>query len=317
MMPIIQKVPVESLLEELTPDIFIRPTHNIGNQIYIFNGNTKPALMKEVGRLRELSFREAGGGSGKPTDIDEFDLGEKPYKQLIVWNPTDKEIVGGYRFQLCSESVLPDGTFHLSTTEIFQFTEKLIHDYFPYTIELGRSFVQPQYQPSAENRKGLFSLDNLWDGLGALVLLYPDIRYFFGKVTMYTHFNRNARDMILGFMHHFFPDSEHLVNIPNAIAPETDCTAFLQQLEGLSYKEGHRLLNQHVRELGENIPPLFNSYMNLSPSMRTFGTAINHHFGDVEETGIMVTIEDIYPSKKDRHIKSYLDYIAGAMDAEQ
>jgi hypothetical protein len=317
MMPIIQKVPLENLLEELTEDIFVRPTNNIGNHIYIFDGNSKPALMQEVGRLREWSFREAGGGSGKPTDIDEFDLGEKPYKQLIVWNPEDKEIVGGYRFQLCEDARKNDGSFHLSTTEIFEFSHLLKERYFPYTIELGRSFVQPQYQPSAENRKGLFSLDNLWDGLGALVVIYPHIQYFFGKVTMYTHFNRTARDLILCFMHHYFPDKENLVKVPSPVVNETDCSAFLTEIANLPYKDGHRLLNQKVRELGENIPPLFNSYMNLSPSMRTFGTAINHHFGDVEETGIMVNIEDIYPSKKDRHIKSYLDYIAGAMDAGQ
>ncbi len=142
MLPIINKVPLESLLEELTADIFIRPTNNIGNHIYIFDGNEKPALMKEVGRLREWSFREAGGGSGKPTDIDEFDLGEKPYKQLIVWNPEDNEIVGGYRFQICNEALRSDGKFHLSTTEIFTFSETLKSKYFPYTIELGRSFVK-------------------------------------------------------------------------------------------------------------------------------------------------------------------------------
>lgn len=315
MLPIINKVPVERLLEELTADIFIRPTNNIGNHIYIFDGNEKPELMQEVGRLREWSFREAGGGSGKATDIDEFDLGDKPYKQLIVWNPEDKEIVGGYRFQLCCEAKRPDGSFHLSTTEIFDFSDTLKEHYFPFTIELGRSFVQPRYQPSAENRKGLFSLDNLWDGLGSLVVIYPQIRYFFGKVTMYTHFNRTARDLILCFMHHYFPDREHLVKVPNPVITETDCSQLMADIADLPYKDGHRLLNLKVRELGENIPPLFNSYMNLSPSMRTFGTAINHHFGDVEETGIMVNIEDIYPSKKDRHIKSYLDYIAGTMDA--
>lgn len=316
MQPIIDKVPVENLLEELTADIFIRPTNNIGNHIYIFDGNNKPALMQEVGRLREWSFRQAGGGSGKPTDIDKFDVGSKPYKQLIVWNPEDKEIVGGYRFQLCGEALQNDGSFHLSTTEIFEFSEKLKLDYFPHTIELGRSFVQPQYQPSAENRKGLFSLDNLWDGLGSLVVIYPEIRYFFGKVTMYTDFNRTARDLILCFMHHYFPDHESLISVPHPVKTETDCRDFLKEITNLPYKDGHRLLNQKVRELGENIPPLFNSYMNLSPTMRTFGTAINHHFGDVEETGIMVTIEDIYPSKKDRHVKSYLDYISGIIDAE-
>ena len=315
MLPIIDPIPEEILLNELSADIFIRPTNNIGNEIYIFDGNTKPALMQEVGRLREWSFREAGGGSGKPTDIDEFDLGEHAYKQLIVWNPEDRKIVGGYRFQLCENARQPDGSFHLSTTEIFEFSEKLKDNYFPHTIELGRSFVQPQYQPSAENRKGLFSLDNLWDGLGALVVLYPHVHYFFGKVTMYADFNRTARDLILSFMHQYFPDQEKLVNVPNAVVYETDCSSFIKEINGLPYKDGHRLLNQKVRELGENIPPLFNSYMNLSPSMRTFGTAVNHHFGDVEETGIMVNIEDIYPSKKDRHVKSYLDYISGTMDA--
>lgn len=309
MQPIIEKVDRSLIQQELTPDIFVRPTNNIGNHIYIFSGHQKPNLMKEVGRLREVSFRMAGGGSGKDCDIDEFDTGDHCYKQLIVWNPVDNEVVGGYRFQLCSEARQPDGIYHLSTTEIFNFSETLQRDYFPFTIELGRSFVQPQYQPSAENRKGLFSLDNLWDGLGALVLLYPEIRYFFGKVTMYTDFNREARDLILCFMHHYFPDPDRLVTVNHPISIDTDCTEFISEIKDKPYKEGHHLLNLRVRALGENIPPLFNSYMNLSPTMRTFGTAINSHFGDVEETGIMVTIADIYPSKKDRHIRSYEEYL--------
>lgn len=309
MEPIIDKVDRNELLAELTSDIYIRPTNNIGNDIYIFDGNHKPALMREVGRLREVSFRMAGGGSGHASDIDEFDLGPHAYKQLIVWNPKDQEIVGGYRFILCRDAKLNDGSYHLSTTEIFQYSETLKTNYFPNTIELGRSFVQPEYQPSAENRKGLFSLDNLWDGLGALVVLYPDILYFFGKVTMYPDFNVEARDKILCFMHYFFPDKENLIAIANPLKPKTDCTEFLNSLQGLTYKEGHHVLNQIVRSLNENIPPLFNSYMNLSPTMKTFGTAINHHFGDVEETGIMVTIADIYSSKKDRHVQSYLEYL--------
>lgn len=309
MQPIIEKVDRSLIQQELTPDIFVRPTNNIGNHIYIFSGHQKPNLMKEVGRLREVSFRMAGGGSGKDCDVDEFDTGEHCYKQLIVWNPVDNEVVGGYRFQLCSDARQPDGSYHLSTTEIFNFSEALQRDYFPYTIELGRSFVQPQYQPSAENRKGLFSLDNLWDGLGALVLLYPEIRYFFGKVTMYTDFNREARDLILCFMHHYFPDPDRLVTVPHPITIDTDCSEFIAEIKDKPYKEGHHLLNLRVRALGENIPPLFNSYMNLSPTMKTFGTAINSHFGDVEETGIMVTIADIYPSKKDRHIRSYEEYL--------
>ena len=302
MEPIIDKIDRNLLKQELTPRHFVRFTNSGINEIYIFNGNAAPSLMRELGRLRELSFRKAGGGTGKSLDVDEFDTGKYAYNQLIVWNPVDEEIIGGYRFIIVPDSKDANGYYHLSTSEIVKFSQKLKSDFFPYTIELGRSFVQPQYQPSLENRKGLFSLDNLWDGLGALIVLYPKMKYFFGKVTMYTHFNKQARDYILAFMQYYFPDPDHLLIIPNQLKQEHDTTEFLNKIKGLPYKEGHHVLNKLVRELGENIPPLFNSYMNLSPTMRTFGTAINDHFGYVEETGIMITIADIYPSKKERHI---------------
>lgn len=306
---LIEPIPKPKLLEELTKDIYIRPTNNASNEIYIFKGDEKPNLMAEVGRLRELTFRAAGGGTGKSIDVDEFDSGPYSYSQLIVWDPLENQLVGGYRFVMVPDTMDSEGQFHLSTSEIFQYTELLKSQYFPLSIELGRSFVQPEYQPSLGSRKGLFSLDNLWDGLGAMVVMNPEFKYFFGKITMYSDFNKEARDLILGFMDHYFPDKENLVNIPSPIEKIFDCSDFIKELQGLEYKEGHKLLNTKVRELGENIPPLFNSYMNLSPSMRTFGTAINHHFGDVEETGIMISIDDIYDQKKDRHINSYIDYL--------
>jgi hypothetical protein len=308
MQPIVEQVDKSILISELTPDIFVRSTNNIDNHIYIFNGNNKPNLLKEVGRLREISFRQAGGGTGKSFDLDEFDTGKYAYNQLIVWNPSDEEIIGGYRFILCKDARDENGDYHLSTTEIFTFSENLKTNYFPLTIELGRSFVQPNYQPSAESRKGLYSLDNLWDGLGALVIDNPSMKYFFGKITMYTDFSEDARDLILAFMETMFPNDEVLALPQYPIHRKLDCTDFIQEIKGLSYKEAHQILNLKVRALGENIPPLFNSYMNLSPSMKTFGTAINDHFGAVEETGIMVTIPDIYENKKDRHIQSYINW---------
>ncbi len=306
---LIEPIPTDKLLKELTKDIFIRPTNNASNEIYIFKGDDKPNLMAEVGRLRELTFRAAGGGTRKSLDIDEYDSGPYSYSQLIVWDPLENQLVGGYRFVMVPQSRDETGHFHLSTTEIFTYTQKIKDKYFPFAIELGRSFVQPEYQPSLNSRKGLFSLDNLWDGLGALVVMNTDYKYFFGKITMYTDFNKEARDLILSFMDHYFPNEEDLVSIPSPIQRMFDCSSFLNELDGLEYKEGHKLLNSKVRELGENIPPLFNSYMNLSPTMRTFGTAINHHFGDVEETGIMVSIDDIYDQKKDRHVSSYTEYL--------
>lgn len=305
MTPIADRVNRELLAKELTLDIFVRNTNKANNQIYIFNGNNKPHLLREVGRLREWSFREAGGGTGKDLDLDEFDEGEYAYNQLIVWNSEDQEIVGGYRFTFCKDNQDSEGKYHLSTTEILSFSDDLISTYFPKTIELGRSFVQPNYQPSKDSKKGIFSLDNLWDGLGALVVDYPEMEYFFGKITMYTNFNRQARDLILTFMWTFFPDTEKLVT-PVSPLKWTFNQAFSDEIKGLEYKPAYNLLSQNVRQLGEQVPPLFNSYMSLSPTMKTFGTAINDHFGGVEETGIMVKISDIYEEKKSRHVNSYL-----------
>ncbi len=305
MQALIPPVARHLLEQELNEHTFVRDARGGENQIFIVNIHNAPNTLQEIGRLRELTFRAAGGGTDKACDLDDFDTCEKCYEQLIVWSPENKEIVGGYRFIRCCDSRTPDGNYHLATTELFTFSDNFKKDFLPYTIELGRSFVQPNYQPSISNRKGLFSLDNLWDGLGALVVDNPDMKYFYGKVTTYRHYNVEARDYILHFMNHYFPDENHLVTPIHPVQIKTDVSSFEKELDTLNYKEGHKILNQHVRALGENIPPLVNSYMNLSATMLNFGTAVNDEFGDVDETGIMVTISDIYPTKKERHISSY------------
>lgn len=303
---IIEPVSKEALLDELTRDRYVRKANNGSNEIYIITHHNSPNVMREIGRLREVTFRHAGGGTGLEIDIDEFDTSSHPYQQLLVWNPEDKEIVGAYRYILCRDAEFRDGKVHLATTELFDFSEQFYKEYLPYTIELGRSFIQPLYQPGENKRKGLFSLDNLWDGLGALVIDNPSQKHFYGKVTMYTDFNVEARDYILAFMNYYFPDKEKLVYPIISIETKTDTRDFLAELQGLDYKEGHAALHRRVRNLGENIPPLVNAYMNLSPTMKSFGTAINPTFGGVEETGILVTINDVYDSKKERHFTSYL-----------
>ncbi|MBI4931270.1 MAG: GNAT family N-acetyltransferase [Bacteroidetes bacterium] len=307
MKPIIPPVEKTLLLKELTKERFVRDTNYGSNEIYVVANNDSPNVLKEIGRLRELSFRAGGGGTGLECDLDNFDTDKICYKQLVVWHPEDKEIIGGYRFILIRNAEKDEKGFpKLSTSHYFKFSDTFVKEYAPYTIELGRSFVQPMYQPSAGNRKGLFSLDNLWDGLGAVHVDNPEIKYLFGKVTMYKDFNRQARDMILYFMDYYFPDADKLVEPLHPLPFDTDISAFKRLFnKDMPYKEAHSILNQSVRKLGENIPPLINSYMNISPNMKTFGTADNHDFGSVEETGILVTIADIYDSKKERHIISY------------
>lgn len=294
------------LKRELTKERFLRHVNNGTNQIFLVDYHNSPNVMKEIGRLRELTFRGAGGGTGKPYDIDENDTCENSYQQLIAWNPEDEEIIAGYRLIHCKDAgVNKNGEPNLSTAHLFRFSEKFRKEYLPYTIELGRSFVQPKYQPSKDNRKGLFSLDNLWDGLGAIVVINPDVKYLFGKVTMYPHYNAEARDLLLYFMNYYFPDKDNLVKPIHSLSFKGSIEGFDRLFKGLDYKEGYKILNSRVRALGENIPPLINTYMNLSSTMKTFGTTMNNEFGAVEETGILITIADIYETKKQRHIETY------------
>ncbi|GAB4453695.1 MAG: GNAT family N-acetyltransferase [Bacteroidales bacterium] len=303
---IIPPVPLNLIKEELTRDKFIRKTNHGGNYIYCITAHDSPNVMQEIGRLRELTFRSSGGGTGLEVDIDEFDTCEKPYKQLIVWNPKRKEIVGGYRFILGKEAIRDaNGKIKLATSHLFNFSDKFMSEYMPYTIELGRSFIQPNYQSTGTDRRGIFALDNIWDGLGSLTVIYPDIKYFFGKVTMYPDFNRQARDLILFFLNKYFSDKENLITPIYPLKIETPNEELEKIFTSDNYLENYKILSQKVRALGETIPPLINSYMNLSPTMKVFGTALNHEFGNVEETGLIITIKDIYAVKKDRHILSF------------
>jgi hypothetical protein len=303
---IIPPVDKSMLLADLKDDFFVRDTNNGHNKIYVFKGKDAPNLMREIGRLREITFREAGGGTGKACDIDKFDEEEDTFKQLIVWHPDNDEIVGGYRVAEGRKlEVREDGTVVSPTARLFNFSEKFIKEYLPVTIELGRSFVQPNYQPHFDLRKGMYSLDNLWDGLGAIVIDHPDVQYLFGKVTMYSHYDQLARDMVLYFLKKHFPDPDGLMMPYEELKINTSRKILDNIFTGYNYQEDYKILVQKVRSLHENIPPLVNAYMNLSSTMRTFGTALNEYFGNVEETGIMVTIKDIYDFKKDRHIATY------------
>ncbi|MFH2142373.1 MAG: GNAT family N-acetyltransferase [Bacteroidota bacterium] len=300
---IIPPIDRELLNAELTEEKFLRVTNFGGNKIYTVNYHNSPNVLREIGRLRELTFRNAGGGTGKEIDIDEHDIAINPYQQLIVWDPNREDILGGYRYIFCPNAMKDDtGNYILATKRLFHFSDKFNKEYLPFTIELGRSFVQPNYQSSTTSKKGVFALDNLWDGLGSLLINNPNVKYFFGKVTMYTDFNRRARDMILYFLNKQFNDKNNLISPIKPLQIETDINELKNIFIHDDYMDDYKILLQNVRSLGENIPPLINSYMNLSPTMLVFGTSLNDHFGDVEETGIMVTISDIYDNKKDRHL---------------
>ena len=307
MKDIIAPVSKEVLKSELTEDKRLRFTNKSNNEIYIVTYQDSPNVVREIGRLREIAFRAAGGGTGEELDLDEYDVMENPYKQLVVWNPEAEEILGGYRYLRGTDVEFnPDGQPKLATAHLFHFSDEFLKNYLPTTIELGRLFVTLEYQSTRAGSKGLFALDNLWDGLGALTVVMPEVKYFFGKMTMYPSYNRFGRDMILYFLNKHFEDKDNLITPFKPLQLETD-TAVLEKIFCKeSFKEDYKILNTEVRKLGYNIPPLVNAYMGLSPTMRMFGTAINYGFGDVEETGILIAVDEILEEKRIRHIESFV-----------
>jgi len=313
---IIDPIDKALLLEELnTKATLLRHARKGGTDLYVFKAADCPNLMQEVGRLREIAFREAGGGTGLACDIDHFDTMEKPYWQLIVWHPGDEEILGGYRYIYGPDiQIDANGQPILATSHMFNFSQKFIDDYLPHMLELGRSFVVVDHQSSRAGAKGLFTLDNLWDGLGALAVSLPGCLYFYGKFTMYPSYPQEGRNMILYFLAKHFPDSENLVRPFHPLETNTDVEKMKQLFVYDEFKEDYRVLNAEVRKFGYNIPPLVNAYMCLSPTMKTFGTAINDEFGDVEESGILITIDDIWEDKHNRYLDSYIAEIEKIAD---
>ena len=304
---IIDPVPVDLIEQELTAERLLRHTNKADNDIYVVTAHNAPNTMREIGRLREISFRSAGGGTGKACDIDEFDTMEVPCQQLLLWNPEKREIIGAYRFIGGWDVKIENGVPQIAMGHMFRFSDRFLSEILPVTLELGRSFVRPEYQSTREGVRALFALDNLWDGLGALTVVYPQVKYMFGKMTMYTSYDRECRNMLLCFLNLYFKDKERLV-VPLDPLPDTrnEDPELLARFTGVDFRKDYKRLNAFIRQHGINIPPLVNAYMGLSPRMLLLGTAINREFGDVEETGILINFDDIADEKKRRHIDSYV-----------
>ncbi len=301
MKEIIQPVDVLLIKRELTQNCFVRKTTNGSNEIYVVDAINQPNTMREIGRLREISFRDAGGGTGEQFDIDEEDLSETGYKQLIVWNPIEEDIIGGYRYVVIN----PEIEQHFSMKKYFDLKPEFLKDYLPYTMELGRSFIQPKYQSRAGGVKAIYALDNLWDGLGAVVAQNPNLKYLIGKVTMYTKICSELIDMLYTLLIKYFPIDNEIIKPKKELEYIFDKNQYSHYFEGMDYQTAMRTVAKRAKELGENYPPLFAAYANLSQTMKVFGTVVNPDFGDVLETGIMITIKDVNSDKYTRYVESY------------
>lgn len=308
---IIDPVPVELLKAELTPERKLEDTNKGNNEIYIVNWHNAPNVVTEIGRLREIAFREAGGSTGLAIDLDEYDKMETPYQQMVIWDPDEEAILGGYRFILGKDVKFDEnGQPIMATAHQFDFSRKFIEDYLPYTMELGRSFVSLEYQSSRAGAKAIFSMDNLWDGIVAILMQNPETLYFFGKVTIYHNFDQISKDLIYHFLNKHFCDHNNLVRPQEEflVTPKSSTELMDLILYEKDIKEDFKLLKTSVRRRGVNIPPLVNSYMSISPRMVVFGTSVNVLMDNLEDTAILIAFDEIYDDKKHRHVGAFLRY---------
>lgn len=308
---IIEPVDRELLKAELTGQHFLRDTNHAGNKLYIVDCQSAPNVLREIGRLREIAFRAGGGGTGKCMDLDAFDLDPAfRYKQLVLWDPEAECIVGGYRYVLGSDVMYDwEGQPIMPSSHLFRFTHRFLRNHFRQTIELSRSFIRPEYQSAERGAKSLYSLDNLFDGLGGLVMLYKDrMQYFFGKMTIYPSFPQEGLEMLLYFLRkHFAPRRQAPVPFDRMVIPKKPVQIHLsRKFDKLfteeDFQEDYKILKREIQKLGVNIPPLVNTYMNLSPTMKSFGAGINDEFGDVIEAGILIKFDELHPGKTRRHL---------------
>ena len=305
MKPIIPAVETALLERELEGHL-LRPSNKADNLIYDITAHECPNVMREIARLREISYRDGGGATGQEMDIDEMDTMAKPYHQLIVWDPNNKQIIGGYRYLLGHEAEIRDGQPFITSAHLFHYSERFIRDYLPNTIEFGRAFVQPMYQKREMGVKALFALDNIWDGIGAVMHNNPNIRWMIGKVTIYPDYNQTARELIYAYLNRYHKGEEGLFEPYHRLPIRQIATPF----EGEDRQENYHILQRAVREQGTVIPPMFSAYLNLTNDLQFFGNAINDELANVYETGIMVDLDTVYQEKKERYIAPYIQWLA-------
>ena len=311
MKKIIDPVPVDLIKAELTKSKKLEDTNKGHNELYIVDWLDSPNVVTEIGRLREVAFRDAGGSTGNAIDLDEYDKMEKPYKQLIVWDPDNEAIIGGYRFLFGSDAVLDEkGQPMLASAHQFRFSQKFIDEYLPYSIELGRNFVAPEYQSSKHGSKSIFAMDNLWDGLIAIIMKNPELLYYFGKVTIYPSYDHISRDLIYHYLWKHFGDKEELVRPwdDQAVMPDSDPELMDLIVNKEDQVEDYKLLRSAVRMRGVNIPPNVSAYISATSQMLMFGTAVNRLMHNIEDTGILIPFDAIYHEKKKRHVGAYLRF---------
>jgi putative hemolysin len=283
----------QALKKELSNGELLGQTRD-GKQILLMNWEPGSALMREIGRLRELSFRKVGEGTGKRRDTDNYDL---YYRHLVLWDEAELEVVGSYRIGEVGVILVNQGGEGLYTHSLFKFS-KNFDRYARQSIELGRSFVQPRYW-------GTRALDYLWQGVGAYLRHHPEIGYMYGPVSISAHYPKPARDLMVDFFKRYFVTKEDLghAKVPYEISQST-WDEFGQVFSGDDYDADLQELKNQLALFDLTIPTLFKQYTDLCESggVRFLDFGIDPEFAGCTDGMILVEIARVKASKRKRYM---------------
>jgi putative hemolysin len=265
-----------------------------GKQIFLFDAKADSAVLRELGRLREIAFRGVGEGTGKRRDIDAFDA---YYRHVVLWDDSDLQIVGAYRIGDASRILEERGPEGLYTHSLFAYGEGL-RARFAQSLELGRSFVQPRYQ-------GLRALDYLWQGIGAYLVTRPDVRYLFGPVSLSASYPETARRMLVYFFQRHYGAEGDLASARRPfVVPQAEERELERKFPGDDYSSDLRTLKQHLSASGVSIPALFKQYAELCEAggTRFLGFNVDPAFANCIDALVLVDLQRVKPAKRERYL---------------
>lgn len=284
MEPIIEEIDKSLLAEEIKGQVCLQELSRGKMQLYVLEGYKAPALMKEIGRLREIAFRTAGGGTGMSCDVDRYDLdSESGFRQLICWDSENCEVMGGYRILFGKDCRLDsNGQPDMPSAHLFRFSEQFISEQLPDMMEMSRSFT---------STPNIFTLQMLFCGL-AVLCKQNNIHSLFGKVTFYPSYPSEALGLLEAFFSKHCPDHDSWIVPHNPyVVPIPDYAGSV--LVNDSYEADLKALTGALHDRGFDMPPILKSYLRLFRSFRVFGTAVNDIFGNVIETGMFCYLNDL------------------------
>ncbi len=265
-------------------------------KILLVRFEAAPALMREIGRLRELTFRKVGEGTGRKIDLDEFDA---YYLHIVLWDPKALEVVGAYRLAAGDEVYAKRGTSGFYTSTLFRYTEEF-EKYLPEALELGRSFVQPAYWNSQ-------ALDYLWHGIGAFLAARPQYNYLFGPVSVSASYSAEARELLVYFYRKWFGAENSPVRAKHRFSFHKGAEAKIANvLQSADYKQAFKELKQNLKHYGYAVPTLYKQYTELCDEggVNFFDFGIDKDFNDSLDGFIFLKIAGIKEAKLERYVYS-------------